>query len=403
MCIMEVVFFLLDGCRPDKLEKAYTPNIDELKENGSVVLKCRTVYPSLTAVGHMSILTGCYPEKTGIITHFYWDYSEKRFYEIFSDEYCQTKTIFEILSNAGLSGGVYGAYFRRGAKDALGKKLLRKTAGFVAEHMHLVMDFLVKHPTLYKILRTRVVGAYDEFIRDFKSKKHSFYYVMFNDVDKAGHKYGADSREYLETIEKIDEKIGEFLALTKKLGRRPTVVVSADHGHIPLRAKIGLEKLDLSDAGYEIEDVEYVSAAALIHYKNGKGASIHTAVVSRHVQLWLEDKSDVERVAEALSRRKEFTDVRVKDELEEYRLVNERTGDLAFAVANGYGFDFLPIGEKGDHGGLSEEEMYVPLIFCGEGVEPQVLKEGRVVDITPTILELLGVKYPFVQGKPLLI
>jgi len=399
---MEVVFFLLDGCRPDKLKEANTPNIDELKENGTVVLRCRTVYPSLTAVGHMSILTGCYPEKTGIITHFYWNWNERKFHEIFSDEYCQAKTIFEILSDAGLSGGVYGAYFRRGAKDSLKKRMLKKAAGFVSEHMNFIMNYLVRHPSLYKKLRTRVVGAFDEFIRDYKDKKHSFYYMMFNDTDKAGHKYGSDSKEYLETIERLDERIGEFLTLAKKLGRKTVVVVSADHGHIPLRSKISIEKLDLSDAGYEIEDVEYVSAAALIHYKGEKGDSIHAAVVSRHVQFWFENKTRVETVADVLSQRKEFEDVRTKDRLDEYRLVNERTGDLALAVSNGYGFDFLPIGEKGDHGGLSIEEMYVPLIFGGGGVKAQILKEGRVVDITPTILKLLGIDYPYVQGRSLI-
>lgn len=399
---MEVVFFLLDGCRPDKLKEANTPNIDELKENGTIVLKCKTVYPSLTAVGHMSILTGCYPEKTGIITHFYWDWNERRFYEIFSDEYCQAKTIFEILAEKGLSGGVYGAYFRRGARDSFKKRILRKTAGFVSEHMNFIMNFLVKHPSLYKKLRTRVVGAFNEFIRDYKEGKHSFYYMMFNDTDKAGHKYGSDSKEYLKVIEELDKKIGEFLDLSKKLGRKTAVVVSADHGHISLRSKIGIEKLDLSDAGYEMENVEYVSAAALIHYRGEKGDSIHAAVVSRHVQFWFEDKNRISVVADLLSQRKEFEDIRIKDQLSEYRLVNERTGDLALAVSNGYGFDFLPIGEKGDHGGLSMEEMYVPLIFGGEGVEAQILKEGRVVDIMPTILKLLGVKYSDVQGHSLL-
>ncbi len=398
---MEVVFFLLDGCRPDKLKEANTPNIDELKENGTVVLKCKTVYPSLTAVGHMSILTGCYPEKTGIITHCHWDWGQKRFYENFSDEYCQAKTIFEILAEKGLSGGVYGAYFRRGARDSFKKRMLRRTAGFVSEHMNFVMNFLVKHPSLYKKLRTRVVGAFDEFIRDYRERKHSFYYMMFNDTDKAGHKYGSNSKEYLKVIEELDGKVGEFLDLAKKLGRKTAVVVSADHGHIPLRYKIGIEKLDLSDVGYSLENVEYVSAAALIHYKGEKGDSVHAAVVSRHVQFWFEDKNRIDTVADVLSQREEFEDVRTRDRLDEYRLVNERTGDLALAVSNGYGFDFLPIGEKGDHGGLSMSEMYVPLIFGGEGVEAQILKEGRVIDIMPTILKLLGVEHHHVQGESL--
>jgi len=399
---MEIVFFLLDGCRPDKLMEADTPNIDKLIESGIVSLECRTVYPSLTAVGHMSILTGCYPEKTGIISHFYWDSKDKKFYEIFSDEYCQCKTIFEILREHGLSGGVYGAYFRRGAKDSMTKKMLHKLAGFTTDKLHFVMNFLISHPRLYGMLRSQVVGGYDEFVRDFKEKKRSFYYVMFNDVDKAGHRYGSDSKEYLSTIERMDEKIGDFLSLLKRMNREVYIVIMADHGHIPIREKIGLEKVDLSEIDYEVKRVENVSAATLVHYENSKGEGIHAAIVSRHVQLWLDNEKDILNVVDVLRKRKELTDVRMKKDLAEYRLINDRTGDIAFALSNGYGFEFLPIGEKGDHGGLTREEMHVPLIVWGSKVRGSRIEKCHVVDITPTILKILGVKHSGFQGTCLI-
>jgi len=401
---MEIVFFLLDGCRPDKLLKANTPNMDMLMDKGVYSTNCRTVYPSLTAAGHMSILTGCYPEKTGIISHFYWDYDSNRFYEIFSDNYCQAKTIFEILDEFGYSGGVYGAYFRRGAKDTLFKKLLKKLANFTSEKLNFIMGFLVRHPSLYKILRSRVVGGFEEFNKDFDDRKHQFYYVMFNDVDKTGHKYGSDSKEYIDVIEEMDRKIGSFLSKIEKENRDVYIVIMADHGHIPIRTKITLDTLDLSDAGYEMVEKEIVSAAGLIHYRNSKGKYIHGAIVSRHIQFWFDDKNDISKVANVLKKRKEFFDIREKEELKKYRLINERTGDLAFSVSDHFGFDFLPIGERGDHGGLTYEEMHVPLIVWSHknNIKHKKIYDCHVTDITPTILDILNIDYQGLDGSTLL-
>ncbi len=399
---MEVVFFLLDGCRPDILRVADAPNIHMLMNKGTVAEKCYTVYPSLTAVGHMSILTGCYPEKTGIVTHFYWDRRERKFYEIFSDEFCRCETIFEILDRRGMSGGVYGAYFRRGARDTFKKRILRRTAGFVSKNMGFLMNFLVKHPSLYRTLRRRVVGHFEEFIDDFRKHKHSFYYVMFNDVDKAGHKYGPESSEYRRTIGVIDEKIGFFLdELRRDPGRKVVVVVAADHGQKTLSKKISLEALELAEAGYNISDVREASAAYLVKYSSYSGGNAYAAIVSRHIQIWLENPDDAHRLARVLGSRKEFEDIRLKENLGRYKLINDRTGDIVFSLSNGFGFDFLPIGERGDHGGLTEEEMVVPLILWGKGIPEGNIPVCRTIDITPTILKLLGVNDSSTQGKHL--
>lgn len=45
------------------------------------------------------------------------------------------------------------------------------------------------------------------------------------------------------------------------------------------------------------------------------------------------------------------------------------------------------------HGGMSEEEVFVPIVFSGDGIANGVLPEdAAIVDVTPTVLSYLGVK-----------
>ena len=60
-----VVIVTLDGCRPDKLLEASTPNIDNLVVNAAYSWQAQTVYPSYTPQAHASLFTGAYPETHG--------------------------------------------------------------------------------------------------------------------------------------------------------------------------------------------------------------------------------------------------------------------------------------------------------------------------------------------------
>lgn len=85
---------------------------------------------------------------------------------------------------------------------------------------------------------------------------------------------------------------------------------------------------------------------------------------------------------------------------------NHREGDLHLVAAEGW--DFTPANVStsvltGTHGGLDRAQSIVPIMFWGKGIRRVELKTGRTVDVTPTILKLLGVPYdPMVHsGRPL--
>jgi hypothetical protein len=72
-------------------------------------------------------------------------------------------------------------------------------------------------------------------------------------------------------------------------------------------------------------------------------------------------------------------------------LRNPRAGDVVLFAARGYSF----AREKSGHGGIHRDEMRIPMMFAGPGIEAGgTLEVARAVDLAPTILALLGCELP---------
>jgi arylsulfatase A-like enzyme len=69
-----------------------------------------------------------------------------------------------------------------------------------------------------------------------------------------------------------------------------------------------------------------------------------------------------------------------------------RAGDFIVFAAPGWDFGGA---HKGGHGGVrAEEDMLVPLVLAGPGVPHARVQAARTVDLTPTLLQLLGKDIP---------
>lgn len=67
----KVQLILVDGMRPDALEKCSNPYIQELLGKSLYTLKARTVFPSVTLPCHMSLFHSVEPTRHGISTNIY--------------------------------------------------------------------------------------------------------------------------------------------------------------------------------------------------------------------------------------------------------------------------------------------------------------------------------------------
>ncbi len=393
---LNVVVFVLDGCCSRNIMEAEAPNISSMAANGAVVSKCTTVYPSLRNPSHASLLTGCYPEKTGIINHLYYDVTEDRMVDISNREHCQADTSIDLLGSRGLNGLSIGGYI----DESFSKRVSQGVAG-PFPFFNSVFKFLSRNKSMYMFLRKFMVTSYKEFRRNFETGGYNFYFVTFTETDEAGHRYGPGSTKHLEAIKRVDAEIGEALSLASELERETVFIVTSSHGQSVVKEKVNLDFFDFQEIGYSLEETKDYRGAKIIWFKGGKERKAVAVAVSRHVQMWLNDKRDAAKFSKLIKSRKEVDKVFLKEEAENLHFKHWRLGDISFSLSKGYGFNFLPTCEKGEHGGLNSEDMEVPLIFWWKGICKRVIDKAETVDIVPTILGFYGFEERKTQGKNL--
>src|SRR5207344_2211033 len=78
--------------------------------------------------------------------------------------------------------------------------------------------------------------------------------------------------------------------------------------------------------------------------------------------------------------------------------VADRSGDLIMAMKPGWMFTGLAT----THGGATEDDQRVPIIFYGRGIKPGEYREAATpADVAPTLAIVTGVTMPQAEGRPL--
>lgn len=79
-----------------------------------------------------------------------------------------------------------------------------------------------------------------------------------------------------------------------------------------------------------------------------------------------------------------------------------RGPDLIFMIDyDNRGYYFADCEHKGNHGSMTPEDIYIPLLMSGPDVKSGALPAARAVDIAPTIASIFDLKMPSADGEPL--
>ncbi|MEW6211294.1 MAG: alkaline phosphatase family protein [Acidobacteriota bacterium] len=239
--------------------------------------------------------------------------------------------------------------------------------------------------------------------------------ISFSSPDLAGHFYGPDSQETLDTYVRLDRLLAEFLNyLDQKIGlARVTIFVTGDHGVSPVPEYV-------KSFAYDAERLP--SRAVPDAVKKALGARfgderLYLAFLSDQIFLdhWLiaEKKleaSEVERVAgEAAMTVPGVTDYFTRSQILDGRAASlmgklvangfnrQRSGDVALILKP---FWFVVEGPlAATHGSPYSYDRHVPLIFFGAGVRAgRYHAECAPADIAPTLAAMLGVEMPSVSA-----
>lgn len=194
-----VVLVSIDGLRADAVSASLTPNLTQLRLEGSSTLDGRSQYPTFTVPNHVSMLTGLTPSTHGIVNN--------------SDQGqgVVDNTVFELAREAGLSSGIY-----------VSKTKLRLVARVGTYERFFATD----DGTSTRIVRQWI----DDVASGYYQTDLSFVHIC--DPDKAGHADGWMSSSYLYAVRRADAYVGRMLDTLESAGLRDEtlVIVTSDHG-----------------------------------------------------------------------------------------------------------------------------------------------------------------------------
>jgi len=191
-----VFVIVIDGLRPDALQRAQTPNLDRLWQSGLYSWNAQTVMPSTTLPAIASLVSGVPPERHQILSN-YWTSALGRI---------TVPTIFEIAQSDNIS-----------------------TAAFVSKHM---LEHLFSLETPFFVLNTDARHLIEVAIEYIAEHRPRLVFLHLSDVDDAGHRSGWMTVRQLQAVERVDEAIGLLLQSLEdlKILNDSVIIVTADHG-----------------------------------------------------------------------------------------------------------------------------------------------------------------------------
>lgn len=193
---MKVILIVVDGMRPDSLEKI--ENAQKIVKNSTYTMNAQTVFPSVTLPCHMSLFHSVAPERHGTTTNIYMPQVRPinglcevlKLYNKKSAMFYNWEDIRDVSRPNSLSHVAFYA----------GKKL-----GYL-ETGEMLTEELIKY-----------VKAFDT----------DFTFLLLGYTDWAGHKFGWMSDEYLSAMQSSWDNIEKIMT---ELGDEYTYIITADHG-----------------------------------------------------------------------------------------------------------------------------------------------------------------------------
>ncbi|TFG05647.1 MAG: hypothetical protein EU536_01280 [Promethearchaeota archaeon] len=236
--VNQVILLVIDDLRSDHLKtllaEGKLPNIQKYLGGGITSEHNIAGYPAITFPAQSTMLTGMYPDSYQF-PGGHWvkrdeqiirNYNSLKEFDTANKELgSEVKTIFELVpgKSAGLSLGLSrGASYVYPTKNQI-------------IFLYIWYMVLLRKKLLY--LNTLITNKMLKFLN--KKDPPQLTVCWFLTTDNALHNYGADSNEYLHSIQDIDAKIGELINGNKKwkglkqLGYfdDTALILTSDHGN----------------------------------------------------------------------------------------------------------------------------------------------------------------------------
>ncbi len=259
-----VLLISFDGFRHDYLDFTDTPHFDSLSSSGVRVRRLIPVFPSKTFPNHYSIVTGLYPEHTGLVANTMYDPAFKEWYRIRdraaveNEKWYGGEPIWNTVEKQGLRAGTMFWVGSEAPIQGMRPTYWKRYDGDMPNRARI--DTVVKWLSAPPNKRVDLATLYFEL------------------VDDAGHYYGVGSDSLIRSIQQSDSLMGYLKERLrhKNLWEKLNVIVVSDHGMTNLSA----DKVVMLDEIIDLDDTERViwDPVTMIQPKKGEGSRLYRAL-----------------------------------------------------------------------------------------------------------------------------
>ncbi len=371
-----VVLVSLDGFRWDYAKRDGAKNLLSIAKGGVWAPEGMIPsYPSLTFPNHYTLVTGLYPEHSGLVANSFEDPATHAKYGM-SDPKAVTDGSWYggvPLWSLAESQGMRSACFFWPGSEA-------KIAGFQPTYYLKFDDKIDEHERIEQVLA---------WLKMPEAERPHLITLYYSHPDHEGHEFGPDAKETIEAVRHVDELVGELKRGLDASGLPVDLIVVSDHGMV----KVAPEWVTL-DKFADFTGVETVGG-----------------------EIYPKDEAEKVRIYNQLKKASDkFVVYRLKDVPAGLHYnENAREGDPvvvptgAYAIrVHGLSADKIAAGAvdkppiTGMHGFDPRTMPEMKASFFAEGpdfVKGKTLAPFENVNVYPLIAHILGLKAPKVDGS----
>jgi predicted AlkP superfamily pyrophosphatase or phosphodiesterase len=439
-----LVLIVLDGAPPQYLSVPSIPHVSALMQSGMQYTNAFAgILESETPSAHVAIGTGSEPRNDGVLA-FWWGTHQKMQINLFDPNKIRAGAMETVIRNSGattiaglvhranmnaqvvaLSGNKYYAADAIGGPNANTIMYFARTAAG-----GLAPTYIPAHPPAAGVLTTPGLttkttrlglGTIDHLamslaIDTFTHTRQQVTLINLPEFDwPLGHVDGAtrDPRDVTILMQAFDRDLGALEDAYRKAGvlDRTVFVVMSDHGMMPLWHRVSKTDFTgaIAKAGGQLVSQAYTTGAYFWLKNDAVSQKAATNIVNLH-NPYIQSVYARTKTAHGYSYVRTSSGKLLRAagaEAANQYLLNSFNGpngpDIVVAFAEGAGCE--PGGQaswKADHGGTSWQSQRVPLVISGPGVRHGVSSyPARLIDVAPTVLQLMGVPVMGMHGIPL--
>lgn len=338
-----VVLLVIDGCAPAYLTRQTAPKLYRLAEQYGFVKQVECAMPSVTNVNHACILSGKWPDETGVTGNYY--YCPQTGEEGFIEEkgYMKAPTLLQHYRGMGqktalftVKGKILGVY---GEGAQIGLSAQQPDSALLDRYG------LQPPPSIQSVESTRWIlhAAY----RCMEADKPDFLYCTTNDC--IFHHHAPGEKQALEQVSAIDEYVEKLFLLDPDM----QLYLTADHGMNQKTTIVNFQHI-AENAGFELFCLPPLKDRYIENHIYQEGGMLY---------VFLKHRTDAERFARFAGEHPLAGEVLTAAEAaERYHLPQDKIGDYVLLSARGQAFgevegEFLHTDESRTHGSLYEREI----------------------------------------------